>query len=227
MSASQQRTISTVNTHLNPQIVKIDAYNTLRRHSDEYLFFGSDHHWTALGAYYAYTAFIEARGDKAVELEVYEVDEVTPYLGSLYSSSLHESIKNNPDTIYLYKPFVEHEYRVYYEGSIKMPVLDMNRVQSNNKYNIFMSGDRPWGRIVTEVKNGKKIVVIKDSYGNAFVPFLIPHYEEVYIVDPRQFQLNITTFIEERGIQEVLFLNYAKITEYGGFTDLLHKMVNK
>ena len=224
LSSPQKETIDYVYKHLKPNITTIDAYEALAQNTDKYLYFRSDHHWTALGAYYAYTALMEAKGEKPIPIQQYKVKQVKPYLGSLYSTTLSKAIKENPDTVYLYQPFSEHEYHVYYENPIKIPLLDMRHAKNANKYGIFLGGDHPWGKINTAQKNGKKIIVIKDSYANAFVPFLLPHYEEIYIVDPRQFALNIFDFIEENGIQEVLFLNYVLVTDNNGFTDLLREM---
>lgn len=227
LSSSQKDAIEYVNANFNDKIEPINVYDVLGDNSDKYIYFRSDHHWTALGAYYAYTSFAKHIGEEPIPLDKYEVDKVEGYLGSLYSVTLDKNIKKTPDTIYLYKPFIKNEYHIYYEGPLKMDVLDMNHATKERKYRIFLSGDRPWGRIKTEVKNGRKIVIIKDSYGNAFVPFLIPHYEEIYIVDPRQFKLNIYNFIKEKEIDEVLFLNYTMVTGGTGFSDTLRVMVNK
>jgi len=224
LSSPQKETIAHVYKHLNSNIAAIDAYQALEQNTDKYLYFRSDHHWTALGAYYAYTALMEAKGEQPIPIGQYRVKQVKPYLGSLYSTTLSKEIKDNPDTVYLYQPFIKYEYNVYYESPIKIPLLDMRHAENTNKYGIFLGGDHPWGKISTAQKNGKKIIVIKDSYANAFVPFLLPHYEEIYIVDPRQFDLDIFAFIEKNGIQEVLFLNYVLVTDNNGFTDLLREM---
>lgn len=226
LSSSQKDAIKFVNDNFNDRIEPVNAYDILEEKADEYIYFRSDHHWTALGAYYAYTAFAKHIDDEPVALDKYEVEKVENYLGSLYSITLDKKVKESPDTIYLYKPFIQNEYHIYYEGPLKMNVLDMSHASKERKYRIFISGDRPWGRIRTEVKNGKKIVVIKDSYANPFVPFLIPHYEEIYIVDPRQFKLNIETFIKEKEIDEVMFLNYAMVIGGTGFADTLREMLN-
>ncbi|MGI6587300.1 MAG: DHHW family protein [Peptococcia bacterium] len=226
LSSSQKETIAYVNKHLVPQIIPVDAYKCLEQNTDQYIYFRSDHHWTALGAYYAYTAFIEARNEKPIPIEQYKIEKITPYLGSLYSTTLSQKIRENPDTVFLYQPLIKHEYIVYYENPIEIDLLDMRHAQNKNKYGIFLGGDHPWGKITTEIKNGKKIIIIKDSYANAFVPFLLPHYEEIYIVDPRQFNLDIFAFIKNNKIQEVLFLNYVLVTDNNGFTDLLRQMSN-
>ncbi|MEA1961625.1 MAG: DHHW family protein [Bacillota bacterium] len=224
-SASQKNSIDLVNENFNDEVITVDAYTELNKHADEYLYFRTDHHWTALGAYYAYSAFMQEMGEKAVPIDQYSTVQVDDFLGSTYTATSSEALVNHPDTMYLYPPFIDHEYYAYYEGPIRMPLLDMSQAESEKKYGVFLSGDRPWGKIITSIKNGKKIAVIKDSYGNAFVPFLLPHYEEIYIIDPRQFKLNVFDFVRENGIQDVLFLNYALVTRYTGWSDLLNQIM--
>jgi hypothetical protein len=79
LSSSQRDTISYVNQHLNPQVTAVDAYSQLRQHANEYVYFRSDHHWTALGAYYAYTAFMNVQGETPVPLDRYQTGEISPY----------------------------------------------------------------------------------------------------------------------------------------------------
>jgi hypothetical protein len=79
----------------------------------------------------------------------------------------------------------------------------------------------PWGVIATENKNGKKLLAIKDSYGSPLIPFLLPHYEEIYFIDLRYFKTQILDFVKEKRITEVLFINGIAATAYDGYADLL------
>jgi hypothetical protein len=224
LSDSQQQAIDTVYRQLDRRVTAVDAVNSLRRHTGEELYFRTDHHWTATGAYYAYEAFMNAQGAAPVPLTRYEQEKVTGFLGSLYSSTLSKKLEANPDTIVIYKPFIKHDYIVHYEGPLRMKLIDMHQADKKNKYRIFMSGDRPWGEIRTGTDNERRLAVIKDSYGNAFVPFLLPHYSEIYIIDPRQFQQSLLDFVQAKKINEVLFLNNAEATSHTGFTTLIRKL---
>jgi hypothetical protein len=96
----------------------------------------------------------------------------------------------------------------YYPANSNTPVplpLYAEYARGVNAYGVFLGGDFPLMRVVSDVKNGKKIAVIKDSYGNAFVPYLAAHYEEVFILDYRYFVGNIKTLLEDNGIQNLLF----------------------
>ena len=220
LTDSQKDTIEYVNARLKG-VVPVDAYTPIQEHSDEYVYFRTDHHWTALGAYYAYTGFAQAAGLEPVSLDKYQTDVIEGYIGSMYETTGSSNLKRNPDSITVYKPFTENEYNIYYGSAIKMKVIDMSHADKKIKYRVFLSGDRPLGIIKTDVANGKKILVIKDSYGNAMVPFLMPHYEEIYIVDPRQYEKNIFSLVQNNDIQEVLFLNYVPILSYYGYIDLI------
>jgi hypothetical protein len=224
LSGSQRQAIDDVYSKMNSGINKVDALSLLQQHVEEPIFFRTDHHWTATGAYYAYAAYIHSLGLQPVPIASYSTDEVTGFLGSLYSSTLSRQLAEHPDTVLYYKPSVKHQYVVHYSGPLQLPLLDMNHAKKKNKYRIFLSGDRPWGQITTEVNNQRRVVVVKDSYGNAFVPFLLPHYSEIFVVDPRQFDESIVEFIYKHNIQELLYVNNAGVTMDGGFSEQLRKL---
>lgn len=225
LSGSQRKAIGDVYAKIGPGIAKIDALSAMSRHAEEALFFRTDHHWTATGAYYAYAAFAEAKGMQPVPLAAYEKGEVPGFLGSLYASTMNRGLATRPDAIVFYKPFVKHRYAVHYTGSLDMPLIDLSHAAKKNKYRIFLSGDRPWARITTQTDNDRKLLVIKDSYGNALVPFLLPHYAEIFVVDPRQFDQQIVPFIQKHRIQEILYVNNAHVTMDKGFADQLRKLI--
>lgn len=217
-SADEKKAIETIYGNMTG-VTTIDAYSKLAAHADEYIYFRTDHHWTQLGAYYAYTAFAESEGFEPVPLEQYETFRYDTYLGSLYSSHANDAIgaklAKSPDYLDAYLPFFNYTLKYYPQDSMDTPASYLGKgtlVQTNvtiaNKYMCFIHGDQPLERIDNEDnKNGKNILVIKESYGNAFVPLLVPHYETVFVVDPRYFKLSLQELIEKNNIQEVLFLN--------------------
>ncbi len=224
---SQNEALYYLNSRLDPGIRSVNVYDALNRHTGEYLYFRTDHHWTALGAYYGYCAFMEARGEKPVPLEKYQRIDLEGFLGSSYSKTLDPSLEENPDILSVYLPFTEHEFTIYYaEEGQKSAVIDLQYADSTtDKYLVFISsGGGTWGVIKTEVNNGKRILVVKDSFGNALAPFLLPHYEEIYIVDSRFYSIgatgkNILQFIEDNGINEVLFISYMENVNWHEFME--------
>ncbi len=224
---SQNQALGYLESRLNPGIESINVYDALKGHTGEYIYFRTDHHWTALGAYYAYCSLMKTRGEEPVPLEKYRRVDLDGFLGSSYSKTLDKKLEENPDTLTVYMPFTEHDFTIYYgRGPEKREVIDMQYAGSKtNKYLVFISGgELTWGEIKTDVKNGKRILVIKDSFGNALVPFLLPHYEEIYIVDSRFFSIgaagkNIIQFIEDNRINEVLFMHYMEDVNWHKFME--------
>jgi len=227
MAESQADAINYINGEFSEKVTPINIYNALASHSDDYIYFRSDHHWTARGAYYAYTSFAKTIGDKPYELEAFEKDEVEGFLGTLYNRTLSKAVKANPDTVEIFKPFVENTFNIHTKGGsvIEYDVINMYWENSSNKYMVFLSGDNPLSIIDTNLDNGKKIMVFKDSYGNAFVPFLMNHYDEIYIIDPRHYENGALTLAKENDIHEFLFLNYSKVIAGNtGFAKNIYKV---
>lgn len=200
-----------VKENLNGKIVFVDIYDTLKTHYNkgEYLYFRTDHHWTGLGAYRAYEKFCESAGLSAVPLDSYEKRTSTGFLGTLYNSSLDKNLAANPDTVEYYVTDLPYEQTntkkdgTTYKGRLISEYADGR----TNGYLTFMGGDIPLATIRTENTSGRSIIVFKESYGNAFIPFLVPHYDTVYVADIRSFPYNAVTFIQNNHIGEVLFLN--------------------
>ncbi len=203
---SQSQNIKTIYSSYTADVKPINCYNALCKHKDEYVYFNTDHHWTGLGAYYAYQAFCEQTGQQALALTDCTEKTVEGFEGSFYSadSSL------TPDTVHYWQfPYQTHAKRqeepgadmydtdVYYEGAA-----------GSGAYITFIYGDSSLFVEYNDTnKNGKKIAVVKESYGNAFVPYLTNNYEEVHIIDFRYFSGKLKDYMQENGITEILFLN--------------------
>jgi hypothetical protein len=227
LSSPQPETLAAVASALAAGITPVDVYSILAEHQDEYLYFRTDHHWTALGAYYAYVAFMQATGQQPVPLDQFDVSQVDGFLGSAHSTTLNKNMENHPDTLYIYHPPVDYQYQVYYSTTGKKAQLfDMGQAQNKNKYGIFLGGDLPMSKIVSNVNNGRKVLVLKDSFGNAFAPFLACNYQSVYVVDPRHFKQDIFQLIKDEGIQDVIFVNNISVTEHHGFADIIRGMMD-
>jgi len=230
LTESQKDAFAKVNEQLDPSIGRVDAYGGLEEHRDEYVFFRTDHHWSALGAYYAYEKFMETVGEKPVPLSKYKKSEIPNFLGTAYKQTLSDKLKSHPDTIAYYTPFTKYKYTMHTSAtkSAEKKVVDPNFAKySSTFYAVFLGGDYPWGEIETENKNGKRIVVIKDSYANAFVPFLLPHFEKVYYLDPRHYEGNLLDFIQEQKITDVLFLNNSTVVKNTGLSQTIISAMDK
>lgn len=150
------------------------------------------------------------------------------YLSAVYST---EKINNNPDNVIYYIPPVKTDMQVFYydketgeKKSYNGSVINKAYANTDRKYSIFVGGDFPLGIIKTNAKTDRKIMITKDSYSNAFIPFLTPHYSEIYVVDPRHYKEGLVNLVNENNIGEVMFLNYILTTNFGGFINSIFKI---
>lgn len=228
LSGSQKDGISYAYSNMDSEIITVDAYYNFEANKDEYLYFKTDHHWTALGAYRAYESFMKAKSEEAIPLEKYnKIDSKYKYLGSIYNMTKNERLENNLDDIWYYEPYLSVDYlAVNRNGSSwgSRQVIFPTYFEKVNKYAAFMGGDTAFSHIKVNSGKDKKIIVIKDSYGNSFIPFLLPHYKDIYVADPRYFTDNIYDVIEENQIDEVLIINYATVLQLPGFSQMLGDM---
>lgn len=202
--------------NMSDNITPIRIIPELAKHSNEYLYFRTDHHWTARGAYYAYVAFCKEKGITPTALDAYQSVKFSGFLGTLYSSPLNkkpEAMANNPDTVEAFIPIGTNTAEVYdangkFAGEYAVVYKGAGKYSASDKYLCFIAGDQPLTKIHNDkIKDGSSIVVIKESYGNAFVPFLVDSYEHVYVIDYRKWNGNLASFVTENNIDDVLFLN--------------------
>ena len=200
-----KETLQAIQTNLNPKVYFADVMGEMNQHYNEYLWYGSDHHWTGLGAYYGYVAFCKAAGITPVPLNSMEKKERKGFLGTLYELTRDQSVRENPDRVETYiPPGIETKAVFYNAYDFKYPQLSKVFCNSPN-YSTFICGDTPLMKITTNVKNGKKIAVVKNSMGNAFVVYLISHYEQIYVVDFRYSKHNLLKIMKEAQVNDLVF----------------------
>lgn len=185
----------------------VDVTKTLKAHSKEDLYYRSDHHWTSLGAKYA---FDELCGPMGIEepVENYNIMKVTEdFTGTMGSNSGAFDVKDDID-IYVPETPEDFEYVVEY-GDIQQKsatIYNSAALESKNKYEVFMGGNYSYVSIKTTAQTDQNLLIFKDSYANAFVQFLLPYYRNIVIIDPRYYSDDCEKLLEERSITDVLFL---------------------
>lgn len=200
-----EATLQAIQTNLNPEVYFADVMGEMNQHYNEYLWYGSDHHWTGLGAYYGYVAFCKAAGITPVPLNSMAKKERKGFLGTLYELTRDQSVRDNPDRVETYIPPGIETKAVYYNAyDFKYPQLSKVFCNAPN-YSAFICGDTPLMKITTNVKNGKKIAVVKNSMGNAFVVYLISHYEQIYVVDFRYSKHNLLKIMKDAQVNDLVF----------------------
>jgi hypothetical protein len=170
-------------------IIAPDLYSVLDSHKEEYIYFYTDHHWTTRGAYYAYQQMCKQLRVMPYELTDMEEGKITKFLGTFYSKTSSSILAKNSDSVYYYLPLVATKATVYSNirtmtGGESIKVIDP-KYSGGNKYKLFTNGDNPLIVIETDANTNKTAILIKDSTGNAFVPWLCNHYSKIYVVDPR------------------------------------------
>ncbi len=227
---SQLEAINKTYSYMDKNIICVDVYTPLMKNAKEYIYFRTDHHWTARGAYYAYDAFCKASGQTAPVIDSFVTHKIEDFVGSLYRTTQAQQLKDNPDYVECFNLIVDASHTVYSTADMTDGIstyIVAKKVSGDNKYLAFVSGDQPLSKIVTSVTNGKKILVIKESFGNAFVPFLCNNYEEVYIVDPRKIDMYLPDFVKANGIGEVMAINYSFGISNSKYTSEFEKLITR
>lgn len=198
--------INKVFSGLNDNIITINPYEALNQNKDDYLFYKTDHHWTSKGAYIAYTVMCEKLGLTPKSIDDFDIVNVTnSFYGSL-SSKIGTKGKVS-DSIDVYIP-KESDFVVnYVSEQIKSTSLfDSEYLDKKDKYCVFSGGNHALINIKTLGDPNKKLLIIKDSYANCFLPFLTSHYGEINVVDLRYYYDDLDKLIENKEITDVLFL---------------------
>jgi len=210
----------------DPAVNFVNVYNEMYAHRDEYLYFKSDHHWTQRGAYYAYKAFAESIGLKPTPLTDFNFSIINDhYNGSLYGYTHDERVKSFIDVIEAFTPKKNYTMTV---TSSKGTTTTTDSVLSrwNSTYASFIHGDNPYTVInVPENPQDKNVLVLKDSFGNAFVPFLCEHYGNIFVVDVRHSSFNIYEQLSESGITDIIFINNVQQANTASWSKMYLKAV--
>ena len=190
-------------------VIGVEIYDTLDDHKKEYIYSRTDHHWQPLGAYYAMKVFAEKAGIDYPELSTYDEWKIENFVGTMYAYSEYDpQIAANPDTFIYYKP--DNEYKVtYYDTYFQNPNyndgLFFDYAEGVNCYSAILNVDSEIAEIETDCDNGRTLVIFKDSFGNATVPFLTHGFSKIYVCDFRYFDINAIDFCKQVGCTDLLF----------------------
>lgn len=188
-----------------PKGTFIDVRNILNQHKDEYIYYRTDHHWTAFGAFYAYEQWATDAG-----FTPYSKDQFDLTLGSdQFYGTLHSKVNVNvePDEIYLYEIKKDMNYQLLYNLTDQTDTLyDLSKLEGKDKYSVYLGGNNALVEVKTNNTNGRRLLVIKDSFAHSLVPLAVNHYEETFMIDFRYFNKGLEEFVEENKITDVLVL---------------------
>ncbi len=218
---SELDNINHVIEFLRDDVKAVDVYTPLAAHTDEDIYLRTDHHWAALGAYYAAQEFAKTAGVPFADLSEYEERVVHDYVGTMYGYSGDIVLKNNPEDFCYYVPQNVKYTTTYYDYILEDGnIVGMNEPYEANffikygdgngmAYCTYMGGDAKIVKVSTDAGTGRKLAIFKDSYGNALPQFLMGSFDEIYVIDMRYFTHNAVDYLTENGITDVLFANNA------------------
>lgn len=191
---------------MSDSVVTADCMGQLTAHIGEYTYYRTDHHWTSLGAYYASVAYCEANSITPRPLGSYDTIVNCGVIGSLYNYAGEVAeLKTNPDYTVCHMPAAEYTMTCTNGGdSFEARAI---YTDSRGYAETFMYGDQAFTHIKTDNANGKKLLIFKESYGNAFVPYMIDYYEEIIAIDVRLETDSVEQIIADYGITDVLIIN--------------------
>lgn len=206
--ADQTRMISQVKRELEPSVNWIDAAATLNKHAEEKIYYKTDHHWTSLGAFYVFGAAAESLGIKTDATSTFASYPVsTSFNGTLAAKSGCRLDEKEQIDIYVPKE-ADNDLVVNYvdEQRKTTSLYDSSKLKTRDQYAVFLGGNTSVIDIKTVSESKKRLLVVKDSFANAFIPFLTPYYREIVIVDPRYCTGTMDEIMETYKITDALFL---------------------
>lgn len=227
--SDQNQAIDYYNSLCYPYVHTSNVYPDFREHNDEYLYFRTDHHWTQLGAYYAYLHFCEEKGVEPEKLEDFETMTFEPFLGSFYASLHNQEMENNPDSITAYIPNDTNDL-VFYDANGAATewhvIADVTGWSQSALYSCFIGGDNPLTIIENpNINDGSSCVVLKESYANCFVPFLVDHYQTVHVIDFRYTTVNVKDYVVENEIDDLILMNNITIISSEGVANSIANLL--
>lgn len=223
----ENRQITSFYNSLSADIRRIDAYNILKMLNENYIYYRNDNKWTTYGAYCVYKTVIQKLGFSPIPYSKYTVEHVDfDFRGDLYDITQYKDVV--PDTIDIYKCISGDKIKscVSYNNSgkrEKLKLCDKERLDSPYKYDVYMGETKPYLNIKTTVNNNRKLLVIKDKFGDCFIPFLTQHYSEIAVVSPEALRVPLSSVVNVDSYEQTLFIMGVNSMSSSDLFELLNK----
>lgn len=224
--SDQKKAIDYMEGSMNQNVRRVEIFDTMKEHKNEYIYFRTDHHWTGLGAYYAYVHFCEVKGIQALPLSSYTVRSFDNFLGSFYNDSGKDpALGGTPDVVDTYTPPCNTKMTVTERSGNSFVTPMIYNATTNKpayKYSAFIYGDNPFTVIEnTDMTGGDALILVKESFGNAIAPLFTYHYKYVYVVDYRYYTGTLNSLVDTAknacgGNVDVLYCNNISMTRASG-----------
>ncbi len=196
-----------------PDTINVSVCQQLKINNEkEPMFYRLDHHWTTMGAYVGYVEYCKANNIKYYSDDQFnKIDITNDFSGTM--SSKASIFYYPPDNIIRYYFKQEQQIKVQYFDNNSNLLNETNSLYNDDylakkdKYSSFLNANQPLALIKNStVKNNAKVIVVKDSYANCFIPFLTNHYNEIYVVDLRYYDKPVSELMNKYHISECLIL---------------------
>lgn len=216
VAVSQKKVITTCYGYLDPTVKAVDCYTSLGKHVNEDIFLRTDHHWAPLGGFYAAEQFAKVAKVDFKPLSSYTKHVVHGYVGTMYGYSQDASVKDAPEDFVYWKPNdVEYSTTYITYDTKDFKVIGESAPQrgeyfakfrdgSSAAYCTFMGGDGKITKVKTGTKNGRRLAILKDSYGNTIPGYLFYGFEEIHVIDHRYFLPNLVQYVKENKLTDFL-----------------------
>ncbi len=223
---TEKNQMDSLYTSLDESIRKIDTYNILKMLNDNYIYYRNDTKLTSYGAYYVYRTIIQKLGFLPSSYDKYTIKHITSdFRGNLYSRCLYNGVKPDIIDVYSYSGGAEITNCTAYKNngmSYRKKLNDTDFLEGD-MYRMYLGEEEPFIRIKTSVNNEKKLLLIKDSYADCFIQFLIQHYSEIAVISPEHMEKNISYFVDPNNYEQTLFLFGIDSMENEKLFELINK----
>lgn len=214
---NERKNIVIADKALNPRVTMVYICDTLAAHTDEDIYSRTDHHWSPLGGYYGAKALAAAAGVPFRPLSDYKPVTIPNYVGTMYKFSGDPEINKYPEEFIYYMPPEGYEtefiaYKIVNQQTVGEDAPHKSAFFKNftggASYCTFMGGDYVTARVTnTGGTPGRRLLIVKDSFGNAMPSNLFASFEEVHVIDFRYFPHNLIQYIRKNGITDVALVN--------------------
>ena len=228
-STPQDKAIKKIFAKLEKPVQTISLYDALMQHRQEYVYYRTDHHWTSKGAYYGYVGICEKLGISPHALSEYKKKKFGSFIGTYYGDT--NGNKNfRKDELAAYYPVSDKISMKYQNESGKIVnghvIVDSSKYGISNKYLAFLEGDNAYTVITNKnIKDSSSCVVVKESFGNALVPYLTDHFSKIYVIDYRYWNGKLSHLVKDKKIQKIFFINNISMTRNSYLVGKLNQQI--
>lgn len=192
-----------------PEKSWFDVSSVLESHQEEEIFYRTDHHWKTLAAFYTYQAWAEQQGLQVPSEDEFDIQTVTEEFEGTIQSRLGITARKDSIQLYLQKDDPFYTVQLEEGQEPEYSLYDYTKLDTKDKYGIYFGGNHALVRIQTKAETGRNILIIKDSYANCFVPFLLEEYDRIDLLDVRYYNQKLSELIDSGDYTDLLFLYNA------------------